>query len=522
MAPTSKRVLFIVVVPMVFFVLRNLSMLKLVHHESQKLDPSIYPLESLEKVTMDVYDEGIIGSPNSTLIEIGHCSCELVSIDCLHTIECLPDPGTSWKNIQEGTIKRRALQKTAIFWDAVIKDDYDWAPLGKSMQATSIKLWREWMLTNHLPLGFFSRNESFVNETFYPFCLQNRLRGRACFFREFGARELFGQLELEAIKRHGKGNDNDVARAKEQLQSLRDNPYNVTSYSYLLHFSHMSRIALNMRDFLIETHNKRLRVIRSKDAHSNVLSVSIHVRRGDACQHALSGYSRKASRLDSEAQMSVERLCYDTSVYITALQKVRSLTIGRHIEVYIATDHMTDLLAEIKRDYRPIYDAVTWKYVDYSRTLFNYSQGMTEGENYIEWSVNMAQLGETAVVDIWHLSHGQVFIGHLGSRFGKLSWWQAIARHNSFVPFFTVDGHSVCCDIDEACGRVSPAIVSMENCLVFARDESEYLNDPEVYWSEGSMVRFQAADFELKHRRERLQSSANSSTSESVPNPALK
>jgi hypothetical protein len=112
----------------------------------------------------------------------------------------------------------------------------------------------------------------------------------------------------------------------------------------------------------------------------------------------------------------------------------------------------------------------------------------------------MAELGEAAMIDMWHLSHGQVFIGHLGSRFGKLSWWQAIARQNSFVPYFTVDGHSVCCDIDEACGNVSAAVISMENCLTFLRETSPVVQDPDTYWTEGATVRFHAAQIEIQHR----------------------
>ena len=29
---------------------------------------------------------------------------------------------------------------------------------------------------------------------------------------------------------------------------------------------------------------------------------------------------------------------------------------------------------------------------------------------------------ETALAELWHLSHMQYFVGHLGSRFGKVAW----------------------------------------------------------------------------------------------------
>jgi hypothetical protein len=101
-----------------------------------------------------------------------------------------------------------------------------------------------------------------------------------------------------------------------------------------------------------------------------------------------------------------------------------------------------------------------------------------------------------------HLSFGQVFIGHLGSRFGKLGWLQATARYNSFIPFYTVDGHSVCCDIDEACGLNAKFIVSMENCLATFWPETRYSEnlDQEEYFVSGAYFRREAAKDEIKWR----------------------
>ena len=48
---------------------------------------------------------------------------------------------------------------------------------------------------------------------------------------------------------------------------------------------------------------------------------------------------------------------------------------------------------------------------------------------------NIHILGETAVSDLWLLSHSHAFVGHLGSRFGKAAWLLATARHNTFIPF---------------------------------------------------------------------------------------
>jgi hypothetical protein len=62
----------------------------------------------------------------------------------------------------------------------------------------------------------------------------------------------------------------------------------------------------------------------------------------------------------------------------------------------------------------------------------------------------------------------------------------------------------MCCDIDEACGNVSAAILSMENCLTFARDDNpNYEHDRADYWKNGATVRFQAAADEALTRKNR-------------------
>jgi hypothetical protein len=502
MAPTTRKLVY-VLLPTIFFLLRNLCVLP------QLSEPDSRPLAAAEKKTMNLIDTSILGSPESTTVVFDDCQCELVSINCLDAIQCLPSRDLGLKRIQEGTIKRRALRRNAIYWDADIADDYTWAPIGKAMQSISIQLWREWMKSNHLPSGLVSRNESFVNETWYPYCVRRNLMGRACFFSEFDAEEQFGDLEREALDRYGRGSPAERISAEQELRLLRDSPYDASPFSYLLHFAHVSRISLNIRRFLIDIYDERVRSIPGNVGDvSNALRVALHIRRGDSCGYSEDGYSKEASSLYAAAQVGTTRLCYDTTVYMTALRRVMSRATGRHVVVYISTDDLTSLLDEIKEIDRTLYDAVTWKYVDHSRDLFNYSSNLEPGQHYIEWAPNKAELGEAAVVDIWHLSHGQIFIGHLGSRFGKLSWWQAIARHNSFIPFYTVDGHSVCCDIDEACGSNIAAIVSMENCLSFDREHSKFRQDAEKYWTEGSTVRFQAALAELDHRLSRRQNSS--------------
>lgn len=261
---------------------------------------------------------------------------------------------------------------------------------------------------------------------------------------------------------------------------------------------------------MLSIYQTRLKTIdNTKGTNNTELRVAMHFRRGDSCRHETEGYATTASAFDSPAQFSSMRLCYDTQVYIDALKRVIRLASNRHCVVYIATDHSQSLVDEIKTRFSELYQTVSWKYLDYSRDVFHYNaDGAWDGTGFIESPTNQnkAFLGETAVADIWHLSHGQVFIGHLGSRFGKVGWWQATARHNTFVPFYTVDGHSICCDIDENCGAMAPYVVSMENCIAIyyanSKFNTERFNESE-YWLKGATFRSLAADEENKFRQTR-------------------
>lgn len=453
---------------------------------------------------------GFLGSPISTLISFENCECDLIAIDCLKAIECIPDMDKQAKYMHSGIVQRRAIKDMATNWEAPLEDPYDWAPLGKTLQSLSIKVWREWLMNNELPNGMFSRQEEFVNASAYVFCEENGLEGKPCYFDKFGEPEQYGKLEEEAVKKyHGSGSRSELKKVRKELQLMRDNPYEMSPYTYLVGFAQLSRITFHLRRHMIDIYEQRVRKIEatitsSSTMNDKILRVSLHVRRGDACGHSLRRFAKVASPLDSPAQLSGVRKCYKTSVYMNALKRVQERVPNHRLVVYVATDHMLSLLDEIKENHRDVYDSMSWKYVDYPRQMFNYSLGLQAGANFIEWAPNKASLGETAMVDVWHLSHGQVFVGHLGSRFGKLSWWQATARHNNFIPFFTVDGHSVCCDIDEACGSVSPAILSMENCLTFSRDDSRYENDNDEYWKLGARVRFKAAADEALTRKRRF------------------
>merc|ERR1711957_157202 len=97
-------------------------------------------------------------------------------------------------------------------------------------------------------------------------------------------------------------------------------------------------------------------------------------------------------------------------------------------------------------------------------------------------------MSETAVQDLWHLSHGEAFVGHMGSRFGKVGYLLAVSKQNSPLPYVSVDGHSLCCEIDEQCSRASEAMENMVDCLTFSHETAGVPINKD-YWTAGSTVR---------------------------------
>jgi hypothetical protein len=245
-----------------------------------------------------------------------------------------------------------------------------------------------------------------------------------------------------------------------------------------------------------------------EDRKGKPFLVSLHIRRGDSCGDDY-GHQSEATPIDSKAQTGNERLCYETKVYLDAIKRIRELVPKiRPIIVYLATDDVGHLVNEMTEDYRwrlrNTYGIVEWRYLDYSRDHFDYQASTIEAE---ENRFAQPMLGETAVADLWHLSHGHAFVGHMGSRFGKVSWLLAMARKNNFVPFFSVDGHSFCCEIDEACGAMRPYI-TVENCLSFGHEFLNIKNDK--YWEEGSTARrgysFEYKNWNIENKRRNARS----------------
>ena len=438
------------------------------------------------------------------------CSCELLSVDCLDSIRCLP------------TTQEEALTTTAIGMATreVIKQhttfegeipSYMYEPLGKATQYGTINIWKKYVSMHTLPVQYEDTQAVFVNETMYSHCTKpgkDVLRGKRCFFYPLQHPEDHDEMEQQSL---------DAVNIPDTIKTLLGN--DVLSYrqkaggeetkklpalGHLLMFSHVLRMMYNRRPPVVEAFSKhlenfggqgpeskrrRLAAASSSLLTDNPLRVSLHIRRADSCSVAPDGsvnpFKEEPSPLDSHAQPTNLRNCYKLDVYIHAIRRIRAMVHPRPLEIYLSTDHTGSVLKEIQKDHFDLFRDSKWKVLGYSRDTFDYKGQMVEETGHGGHDV----IGESAAADLWLLAHGEVFVGHLGSRFGKIGWLLATARYNRFVPFFSVDGHSFCCEIDEACGTVAPYIRSMPDCMAFTHDDAVGLAVNKDYWEVGSTIR---------------------------------
>jgi hypothetical protein len=431
------------------------------------------------------------------------CRCDIISVDCLDSISCIPHNNPNHLNalVWIGLETRTAIKETSIVDGGEAYGEL-YLPLGKQLQYAAIDTWKVWRSDNVLPQYYHRRSKSiFVNPSWYPDCQKNRTsvnsgstysimyyRGPSCFYQWItGEEDSAGTImEHNAIRWFEHSNINSTLSSSEEVSStklqirkilnefLHDHQSNdnkiLSPLGNLLMFAHITRIMFNRRPFLEEIYQAHLTSIAvpssstendtkkvgkiktttdgSNDATKNndfdPFIIGLHMRRGDSCnEDSPQIYQKVPSPLDSPAQFGSNRMCYQTDVYLEAIRRIRQLVPNtRPLHVYVATDDAGDVMEEILHhntfNKGVEVEVDQWNYLNYSRSHFQY-----EAEN-IEADENKNQhiLGETAVADLWLLSHGHAFIGHLGSRFGKAAWLLATSRHNTFVPFFTVDGHS--------------------------------------------------------------------------------
>jgi len=522
-------------------------------HVWEQSEKTVMYLPDYVKVETSTEFKDFIGSPDSTLLYLSKrkrkttttkddgddnnnndddddaCVCELLSTDCLNTIGCIPTHHhrEEEKAAADGIAIRNFIRRHASFWKKPMKSDIGGSPIGMATQYTTVGVFREWLSNNQIPrrLSSNNRKEGFVNETRYDYCVKNKLKGRGCFIQDFTEYE-----EGDGSSSTSKTTTRSLRMMKRQLLELQQNPLGASPLIYLLAYCHISRITFQLRPFVLDLYQSHLKTVdanaRNNDTTAIPFKVGLHVRRGDSCGHRKSGYESKASKLDSPPQVSHNRKCYETDVYLRALRKIqRNLektkknsddddkVVDYQLVVYVATDHSSSLLQEIKEADPELYASTTWTYLQYARDIFDYLPHDLDPLAYFIESPenpNKGVLGESAVLDIHHLSHGvDAFVGHLGSRFGKLGWYQAVSVRNGFVPFYTVDGHSTCCDIDENCGTImAGAVMSMENCLALFYPHIDRFQNNQTrtdYWvdSIGATHRRLAAEAERVWRTNR-------------------
>ena len=430
------------------------------------------------------------------------CRCDIISVDCLDSISCIPHNNPNHLNalVWIGLETRTAIKETSIVDGGEAYSDL-YLPIGKQLQYAAIDTWKAWRSDNVLPEYYHRRSGSiFVNPRWYPDCQKNRTsvnrgstysimyyKGTSCFYQGItGEEDSAGTImEHNAIRWFEHNNNNSTLSSSEEVSPtlqirkilkafLHDHQSNdsriLSPLGNLLMFGHITRIMFNRRPFLEEIYQAHLTSIAvpsssteydtkkagriktttdvsddtTKNNDVDPFIVGLHMRRGDSCnEDSPQLYQKEPSPLDSPAQFGSNRMCYQTDVYLEAIRRIRQLVPNtRPLHVYVATDDAGDVMEEIlhhKTFNKGVEVEVDqWNYLNYSRSHFQYEAESIEADE----NENKHILGETAVADLWLLSHGHAFIGHLGSRFGKAAWLLATSRHNTFVPFFTVDGHS--------------------------------------------------------------------------------
>ncbi|KAL7444910.1 LOW QUALITY PROTEIN: hypothetical protein ACHAXM_009632 [Skeletonema potamos] len=434
-----------------------------------------------------------------------NCICDFISTDCLASIHCMPNHQASLKQIVKGILFRKLVKETVKYKVEVSFNNL--RPIGKLLQYKAQETWSSWVQHNIIPEQHAPINYMFVNSSRLPgeeFACSSLLLYSNYEDEEYGDIEVEAEPYVKEMLSSSETRHELMSRLKTiqqaQLQNVvivgADKSRSVELLDYLTSMAHLLRIQFNRRQPLIEITNRAV-VFNAKKEENNAqkeglippLRVSLHLRRADSCNHGLKESKKEASSLFKSPQPTPLRVCYETSVYMNALRRVQIMVQekepNRHIEVFVSSDHAGALIEEIQSQFSGLYNSMTWHFHSTGRETFKYT-GMIESNDH---SVH-DMLGETAAADIWLLSRGEVFIGHLGSRFGKVAYLLATARHNRFIPFFSVDGHSYCCEVDEPCGEMKPYIIDMTDCLVFAHERklpnSELNKD---YWEVGSLAR---------------------------------
>jgi len=369
----------------------------------------------------DSYKTQLVSSSKSTsqtTIISDMCRCELLSIDCLDSIACIPRGTDLQDSISQGVLMRNLIRDLTTVKG--ISHYLAGEPIGKSMQYTAIEAYKKWI--NNGVLSSQNRYSIFIKSDLYSDCVEKNLKYKDCFFHAINETDYADSIESYALQESIITQEKKIS-VKRELKNFKDKSkhagHELSAKSQLLMFAHICRIYFNIRSPIIQSYQKYLTTIPAEDApeeknSNDVLRISLHVRRADSCEHETEGdgdrYFDKASELNSTAQVTGKRFCYNTAVYMNALQKAKKLAGGPSLVVYLSTDYAGELMDQIRDQFPDLYRSSTWKYLNFPRDTFVYQNSIEIGKH----DKKRPFLGETAVGDLWHLSHGQVFIGHMG------------------------------------------------------------------------------------------------------------
>jgi len=155
-------------------------------------------------------------------------------------------------------------------------------------------------------------------------------------------------------------------------------------------------------------------------------SVSIHFRQGDSCGN------RKLTKQDERLVWSSNvGKCWTWAVYMQLLQKMDD-RYGVDT-VYLSTDS-TEVVTEIQKVRK-----FNWVMVSGNRNEFR------PGSTWIEYrNTKQCDTAMLSFTDMYHLSHGDVFIGNLASFYSALAIYAIVGRIGRLPPFVSVQGATLC------------------------------------------------------------------------------
>lgn len=432
---------------------------------------------------------------NAFHLSFNECTCDMRELTCLPKDTCMRTyQDSSQLRVSTGTKVRNLMRQNMTWSDGA---DHYFFPLGKSIQYAKIDMWKNWARGRTVrgrvtgDMGILPDDDLLAKD-----CSSSQ--GISCFLKDV--------KEPDEFDKDVAGSDFDSTgpgQAMEQMRQLNAFRQLAASTSdgskqaassfaneVLLSFAHLTRIGFNMKP------NMQLKyksLVVGPEPKDGSLKVALHMRRADACH---GGYVEEPSAIDAPAMTTPQRKCYTASVYAKVLKDIyQKYNLPLHILLSTDNEDETEVaMVSIINDVNSVIaddkmkNDLSWNYLNHTRSQFSYARTSAHGTiDFVQGKTKNA-LAQSAVHDLWHLSHADIFVGTLGSRFSKMGYMLAVARQNSLVPYVSLDGHSVCCENDENCKQATQQMDDMGDCLLFAHELAGKPCGPD-YWTNGCETR---------------------------------